>query len=262
VKSGPPISGDAATIDSVSSRATKLGAAEPPARPSALELAHTQAPPKERDVAPPTQPVPVAPPPTRKLWPLLAVGALAIAATAGVMFFVMGDDDKPRERVADRRDERREDRRDRREDRRDEKPTPTVVEPAPETPKPETPKPETPKPETPKPETPKIDKADKPAEPKRADKPVDKPEAGNAEMRDLLAEAEAAADRGDRPDALRITARIVNNGSDPRATAEAHVLRGILLCNDITQANGELRQIPKRFPGLIKKLKTSCPALQ
>ncbi|MFN0246312.1 MAG: hypothetical protein ACKV2T_05360 [Kofleriaceae bacterium] len=81
-------------------------------------------------------------------------------------------------------------------------------------------------------------------------------------MRDLLAEAEAAADRGDRADALRITSRIVNSGSDTRATAEAHVLRGILLCNDITQANGELRQIPRRFPGLIKKLKTGCPALQ
>jgi hypothetical protein len=34
-----------------------------------------------------------------------------------------------------------------------------------------------------------------------------------------------------------------------------------LLCNDITQANGELRSIPKRFPGLIKKLKAGCPSL-
>jgi len=60
---------------------------------------------------------------------------------------------------------------------------------------------------------------------------------------------------------LRLTSRIVNDGSDARTTAEAHVLRAILFCNDITQANGEIRQIPKRFSGLIKRIKDRCPNL-
>ncbi|MFN0245463.1 MAG: serine/threonine-protein kinase, partial [Kofleriaceae bacterium] len=122
VKAGPSISGDAATIDSVSFHATQLGAGEPTAtkrgtgeprtRPSAVELAHTQGPSTERDTVTPSAPAP------RKLWPLIAIGAIAIAATAGVMLFVMGDDDAAPDRVADKRERRDE----RREDRRDERP--------------------------------------------------------------------------------------------------------------------------------------------
>jgi|GEM_PF-344669 len=254
IKVGPPISGDAATINSVSSR-TNLGVGEPAPRPSSLEIAHTQAPSPDRSLAaPPTVSAATTPPP-RRIWPLVAVGVLAVAATAGVMMFVMGDEnDAPaRDRVADkRRDDKRTDTRtERRDDKRDDKPriekepAPTPVEPDPKPPV------------EPKRTEPKR------TEPKSTEKrPTPAPdEAGNPAMRELLTEAQDAANRGDRIDALRLTAKIVNDGSDARVTAEAHVLRGILFCNDITQANGEMRQIPKRFPGLIKKLKAGCPNL-
>jgi serine/threonine protein kinase len=241
----PPISGDAPTINSVSSRPE---VSDLPSRPSAVELAHT--------IAPPTQAASTQPP-ARKLWPLIAVGALAVAATAGVMFFVMGDDDTSgKQRVAEkRREEKRDEKRDDRpRDKRDDPSRQAIVEPAPIEPTPARVEPKstepTPTEPTPTERKPKRTASDEPATP------------GNPEMREALAEAEAASKRGDRGTALRLTSKIVNDGSDARATAEAHVLRGILLCNDITQANGELRQIPKRFPGLIKKLKANCPSLQ
>ncbi len=269
VKSGPPISGDAATISSVNSRQTQLGAGEPPARPSALELAHTAAS-GERAAAPapPTQPTPSQPAP-RKMWPFVAVGVIAIAATAGVMMFVMGDEDntKRTDRVADtrrddKRDPRRDDKRDQRRDERRDNKEPVETKPV-ET-KPVETKPVETKPVETKPvETKPVET--KPDPKSRVEKRTGAPDSGagtsNPEMRDLVTDAEAAANRGDRQEALRLTAKIINDGSDARATAEAHVLRGTLLCNDITLANAELRQIPKRFSGLIKKLKSACPNL-
>jgi hypothetical protein len=207
VKAGAPISGDAATIDSVSSRKTPVGG-EPPARQSALELASTQAS-QERAVATPTLAATTQPRP-RKIWPLVAVGALAIAATAGVMFFVMGNDDEDaggkRDRVADKkRDDRRDEptreqrREDKREDKREQRGD-VPVEPKRTDPKPADPTPPVdPKRTDPKPVDPK------PRGDKRTGEPVETVDAKNPEMRDMIAEAEAAANRGDRADALRIT---------------------------------------------------------
>ncbi len=268
IRSSAPISGDAATIASVSSRATQTGE---PAAPAELGIAKTQSTPLERPVSPPTTPAPVQTPP-RRIWPLVAVGAIAIAATAGVMFFVLDDSggQKRDNRVAekrrdDKRDERRDEKREqRRDDKRDERVVPVEPkrnEPAPTEPTRTEPVPTEPKRTEPAPTEPT------PTEPTRTEKrptPVEtkKSDAVNPEMRDFLTEAEEMAARGDRAGAMRMTSRIINDGSDAKATAEAHVLRGTLSCNDITVANGELRQIPRRFPNLIKKLKAACPALQ
>ena len=247
----PPISGDAPTVSSLA-MPTQIDPAPP-----ANGLATTQAP---------AVPAPAPAPPRARssIVPFVVVGALAIAATAGVMFFVLGTDDGgTRERVADKRDKRedtRADKRDKRDERRAAKgdtelatppeppPPPIVVDAAVAMPDAAA------SPPVRDPKMPRPVRTDPPPPP--VDTPV------NTELHDLLMDAEAAAQAGDQVTALRLTARIINDGSDARTSAEAHVLRGILTCNDLTVANGELRQIPKRFPALIKKLKARCPSLQ